>query len=141
MHYQNLLKENKIKLHKASSEEIKNVLEIANRDLSFAKQSMTNSWDWGFTIAYSAALSASRAYMYYLGYRPLAAESHKTVWQFMLLALPKEYHDRINFFNRMRIKRNKNLYDHIGLISETEVKQITDLTEKHINTIKELINK
>lgn len=139
MSYQKLLKEGKVKIHHASSEEIKNILEVADRDLSFAKDSMAHNWDWAFTIAYNAALSASRAYMYKIGYRSSSAESHKTVWRFMLLALPEEHHDRINFFNRMRIKRNKNIYDHVGLISETEGKQIIRSAEKHIKGIKEIL--
>ncbi|MBU4343391.1 MAG: HEPN domain-containing protein [Candidatus Omnitrophica bacterium] len=138
MSYQGLLKEGKIKIHQASSEEIKDVLEVADRDLSFAKDSMTHNWDWAFTIAYNAALSASRAYMYKLGYRPSSAESHKTVWRFMLLALPEQHHDRINFFNRMRVKRNRNLYDHVGLISQTEVAQIIASAERHAEVIKKL---
>ena len=87
MSYQKLLKEEKIKVHQSSSEEIKDIIEIADRDLSFAKEAMAHNWDWAFTIAYNAALSASRAYMYKRGYRPSSAESHKTVWRFMLLAL------------------------------------------------------
>ena len=138
MSYRELLKEGKIKIHHATAEEIKDILEVADRDLSFAKDSMSHNWDWAFTIAYNAALSASRAYMYQLGYRPSSAESHKTVWSFMLLALPEEHHDRINFFNRMRVKRNRNLYDQVGLISETEGKQIINSAEKHIEVIKKL---
>lgn len=139
MSYQKLLKEGKIKRHKASSEEIEHILEIADRDLNVAKQTMGLDWDWAFTIAYNAALSASRAYMYKLGYRTSSAEAHKTVWLFMLLCLGKEDHDRINFFNRMRIKRNKNIYDLVGIISETEVHQIVRLAEEHIRCIKHLI--
>lgn len=139
MSYQRLLKEGKIKEHHATSEEIKDILEVANRDLNFAKQTMAHNWDWAFNIAYNAALSASRAYMYKEGYRPSSAESHKTIWSFMLLALPKEHHNRLHFFNRMRVKRNRNLYDQVGLISETEGRQIIRSAEKHIKAIKELI--
>ena len=139
MPYQTLLKEGKIKIHHASSEEIKDILEIADRDLSFAKEAMAHNWDWAFTIAYNAALSASRAYMYKIGYRTSAAESHKTVWSFMLLTLSEEQHDRIHFFDRMRVKRNKNLYDHVGLISETEGRQIIRSAEKHIEAIRKLV--
>lgn len=57
----------------------------------------------------------------------------------MLSALPKEHYDRINFFDRMRVKQNKNLYDHAGLISETEVRQIINSAEKHIAVIKGFI--
>ena len=141
MLYQELLKTGKIKEHRASKEEIKHVLEIADRDIEFAQQAMAHNWDWAFTIAYNAAISASRAYMYNLGYRPSAVEAHKTVWIFLLESLPEEYHKRIHFFNRMRIKRNKNLYDHVGLISETEVKQIIKSAQEHITLIKELITK
>ena len=40
MPYQKLLKEGKIKIHNALGEEIKDILEIADRNLSFAKQAM-----------------------------------------------------------------------------------------------------
>jgi len=140
MSYQKLLKEGKIKTHRATKEEIKHILEVADRDLKFAKETMAHNWDWAFAIAYNAALSASRAYMYQEGYRPTSAESHKTVWRFMLTALPKENHERIIFFDRMRVKRNKNLYDQVGLISETEGRQIIQSAEKHINVVKERIS-
>ena len=139
MPYQKLLKEGKIKTHHASGEEIKDILEIADRDLSFAKKSMAYNWDWSFAIAYNAALSASRAYMFKIGYRPLSAESHKIIWNFMLLSLSEEHHDQIHFFNRMRVKRNKNLYDHAGLISETEGRQIIRSAEKYIVAIKKVV--
>jgi len=139
MLYQKLLKEGKIKTHQATPEEIKDILAIADRDLSFAKKSMAYNWDWAFTIAYNAALSASRAYMFKVGYRPSSAEGHKTVWSFMLLTLSEEHHDRIHFFNRMRVKRNKNLYDHAGLISETEGRQIIRSAERHLTAIKEVV--
>ncbi len=141
MLYQKLLKEGKIKIHRSSSEEIKDILEIADRDHSFAKEAMAHNWDWAFTIAYNSALSASRAYMFNAGYRPSSIEGHKTVWSFMLLSLPKGHNDRIHFFNRMRVKRNKNLYDHAGLISETEGRQIIRLAGKHIEVIKDLVQK
>lgn len=63
MPFQKLLKEGKIKAHTASEEEIKDILGVADRDLSFAKDSLGHNWDWAFAIAYNAALSASRAYM------------------------------------------------------------------------------
>lgn len=137
--YQRLLEENKIKEHKAARDEIESVLEIADRDLGFAKLAMAHNWDWAFTIAYNAAMSASRAYMYYTGYRSSSPESHKTVWKFMLLALPEEYHNRINFFDRMRIKRNRNLYEQAGLVSETELKQLLQSADEYIRNIKSFI--
>jgi len=57
----------------------------------------------------------------------------------MLLSLSKEHHERIHFFNRMRVKRNKNLYDHAGLISETEGRQIIRSAEKYIAAIKKFV--
>ena len=54
-------------------------------------------------------------------------------------ALSEDQHDRIHFFNHMRVKRNKNLYDHAGLISETEGRQIINSAEKHIEVIKKLL--
>jgi len=77
--------------------------------------------------------------MFKTGYRPSSAESHKILWSFMLLSLSKEHHERIHFFNRMRVKRNKNLYDHAGLISETEGRQIIRSAEKYIAAIKKFV--
>ena len=140
MSYQKLLEEGKIKKHKASPDEIKHILEIADRDIEFAKHAMAHNWDWAFAIAYNSALSSARAYMYYRGYRASSGEGHKTVWAFLLVSLPKEYHDRVHFFDHMRSKRNKDLYDLAGLISETEVKQIIQAAEGHIKDIKNLLS-
>lgn len=43
MLYQELLKEGRIKVHQASPEEIKDIIEIADRDLSFAKEAMAHN--------------------------------------------------------------------------------------------------
>lgn len=85
---------------------------------------MASDWDWGFAIAYNAVLQASRAYMFSQGFRPASVEGHKNTFAFMRQALGKDYDDLISYFDRMRSKRNRVIYDVAGIITETEARNL-----------------
>lgn len=136
MNFKSLLDEGKIKPIKSSKEEIKDILSLADRDIKMAEFVITQDLDWAFSIAYNASLQASRAYMYSQGYRPTSKQSHKNTFEFMKLALGKKYEDLVGFFDRMRPKRNRAIYDTAGLITETEVKQLYKKSKEFIGIIK-----
>lgn len=85
---------------------------------------MAHDWDWGFAVTYNAVFQASRAYMFSKGFRPGTREAHKNVFAFMQEALGDEYSDLMTYFDRMRVRRNRALYDVVGDISETETKNL-----------------
>ena len=141
MIYEGLVKQGKIKPIDASSDEIKEILALADRDLKLAEFVISQNWDWAFSIGYNAALQASRAFMYAQGFRPSSTNSHKNTFEFMSLALGKEYIHLIGFFDRMRPKRNQALYDTAGLISETEVRELLKKSKEYVGIIKEKLKK
>jgi len=136
MNFASLLNQGKIKPIKSSKEEIKEILSLSDRDIKMAEFAITQNWDWAFSIAYNAALQASRAYMYSKGFRPDSKNGHKNTFEFMKMALGKERKDLIGFFDRMRPKRNRAIYDTVGLVTETEVKELLIKAKKYISIIK-----
>ena len=108
----------------AKREEIARAMEIARRDLAVAERTMAESLDWAYTIAYNAVLQACRAYMFHCGYRPAAAEGHRATIQFMRLAVDEPQKKSVEYFDRVRRKRHRTLYDEPGLVSEREAKEL-----------------
>src|SRR4030066_967122 len=83
MPYERLLKSNRIKPHRANQNEIKQLLQLALRDLSTATRNLEEAPDWAYSIAYNSILQAARALMYFDGYRPRGGEQHAT-WSNLL---------------------------------------------------------
>jgi uncharacterized protein (UPF0332 family) len=70
MAYERLIKQGRIKSYNASEQEIRNLLEIAARDLSTAEGVLSIDPNWAYNISYNAMLQSSRALMLRQGYRP-----------------------------------------------------------------------
>lgn len=124
MKYDELMQSGRIKRQRVSEDEIHRGMERAHRDLKTAKLVMAGDWDWGFAVAYNAVLQASRAYMFFEGYRPNSVEGHKNTLAFMKIALGKNYEELVTYFDRVRNKRNQAIYDVAGLITETEARNL-----------------
>ena len=137
MKYDHLIKENKIKQEKAHPGEMEDLFSLAERDLKTAEFIVTQDWDWAFAIAYNSVLQACRAYMLSEGFRSRSVEAHKTTFEFMRLALNKEYLDLINYFDRCRIKRHRVIYQSKSSITETELKQLLSNAKLFVAKLKE----
>ncbi len=122
MKYSELIKQNRIKAGKFSPEQVKQCVEIANRDTATSKSLQKENTDWAYNIAYNAMLQAGRAFMFSKGYRPSGEAQHAAVIEFLRLALDKSFKEKLDVMDIMRRKRNKAVYDSAGLVSETEVK-------------------
>ena len=138
MKYDHLIKENKIKQEKAHPGEMEDLFSLAERDLKTAEFIVTQDWDWAFAIAYNSVLQACRAYMLSEGFRSRSVEAHKTTFEFMRLALNKEYLDLINYFDRCRIKRHRVIYQSKSSITETELKQLLSNAKLFVAKLKQL---
>jgi len=136
-----LLKDGKLHHFKAKPEEINKCLEIARRDLSLAEKIFKDDLDWCFSITYNAILQACRAYMFFLGYRPAATESHKTTFEFMELAAEEPYKEMISYFDRVRKKRHRTLYDDVGLVTSKEAQELLALATDFIGNIEKRLKK
>jgi len=141
MSIDDLLKEGKLHHFKAKPEEIDKCLEIAKRDLSLAEKILKDDLDWCFSITYNAIFQACRAYMFSLGYRPAATEAHKTTFEFMQLTIEEPYKEMITYFNRVRKKRHKILYDEVGLVTRKEAEELLQMARDFVAEIEKRLTK
>jgi hypothetical protein len=118
MGLENYARNNWIRSHVTSSDEIKGLLAVADRDIG---QSQTAGLgpEWRFDIAYNAALQSATAALAAAGYRAERQNKHmRTIetLEFTVRLSPQE----ILFFDACRRKRNVAVYDRIGAISDGE---------------------
>jgi hypothetical protein len=108
--------------HQTSREEIRNLLDIVERDLHDAERDI--SADWRFGIAYNAALKLCTALLYAEGYRP----SHELQHYRTLAALPeilgRTKKQDAQYLDDCRKKRNILEYDYAGGASESDAKEL-----------------
>ncbi len=136
-----LLEQGKIHRFKATQDEIKKSLEIAERDLSVAEKIFQDDLDWCFSIGYNAIFQACRAYMFSLGYRPTSTEAHKAVFEFMEATIEQPYKDMITYFDRARRKRHRTIYNEVGLVSKEEAKQLLQMAKDFITEMGKRLKK
>ena len=120
MSIEELIRAGSIHPFQATQEEINKAMTIAERDLKLAESIVEESLDWSYSIAYNAVLQACRAYMFKQGYRPAATESHKISIEFMKLSVEEPIRTTVEYFDRVRKKRHRTVYDEVGLITERE---------------------
>ncbi|NVM04472.1 MAG: hypothetical protein HWN67_19265 [Candidatus Helarchaeota archaeon] len=119
-----------LKSHKTSQQEIQNLLRIIERDLDDC-QKMNVSADWRFAIAYNAALQCCTIPLFCSGYMPTRGQSiHYRVIQSLVFTLGSNFDEIVAYLNSCRVKRNISDYEAIGSISESEVKELTDVVEE-----------
>jgi uncharacterized protein (UPF0332 family) len=122
MSVEKLLRDGRVPPFNATHDEVNKAIEIAERDLALAEKILDDDLDWSFSIAYNAVLQTCRAYMFHRGYRPATTEGHKAVFDFMKATVAEPLKNTIYYFDRIRKKRHRTLYDEAGLITEKETK-------------------
>jgi len=95
----------------------------ARKDLKVAEMNLDIDTEVSYNYAYLTMLRTARALMFSCGYRPINNQQHKTAVVFTENILGSKFSDLVEYFNRMRKKRNKFTYDEPEiLISEVEAK-------------------
>jgi hypothetical protein len=88
-----------LRTHKTGKQEIRQLLEIAERDLKDAQQKGISA-DWRFGIAYNAALKLCTILVYSAGYRPEKTLAHYRTLQALpnpaLLEIAEECYCKAN---------------------------------------------
>lgn len=109
--------------HKATKQEISNLLGIVDRDI---KDACTGgiSTDWQFGIAYNAALKLCSILLYAEGYRAGQGLQHYRTIQALSLILGKSREGDAAYLDACRIKRNTVEYDRIGTTSDSEAQEL-----------------
>jgi len=135
MSIDSLIKEGSIHSFRATPDEISKAMAIAQRDLTLAERILDESLDWSYSIAYNAILQACRAYMFHQGYRPTATEAHKATLEFMNIALKEPVKRTIAYFDRVRKKRHRTVYNEVGLVTEKEARQLLNKAREFLEYI------
>ena len=115
--------------HKASRQEISDLLSIVDRDLCDAKSGGIST-DWQFGIAYNAALKLCTILLHAEGYRAGQGLQHYRTIQALPLILGKERKPDADYLDTCRIKRNTVEYDRIGATSDGEVTELIAFVEE-----------
>jgi len=113
--------------HQSSSEEIKNLFGLVDRDLRECQAKGLGA-DWSFAIAYNAALQAATAALAATGYRASRDSHHYRVFQsleFTIKADPK----LIRSLDAFRKKRNTSSYEMGGTVSDKEAAEVANLAK------------
>ena len=119
--------------HKTSSQEIADLLGMADRDLAQC-QTPVLSPDWQLNIAYNAALQAATAALSAAGYRAARDAHHYRVIQSLAYTIKADTR-LISQLDKFRKKRNIGSYERAGAVSEQEAKEMFALAENLRNEV------
>ena len=116
-----------LKPHRTSRKEIKNLLDIVDRDMLDAGSAI--STDWRFGIAYNAALKLCRILLTAEGYRP----SHELQHYRTLAALPEILGEAkkadAKYLDDCRKKRNIVEYEYVGGVSGPDADELIEFVK------------
>ena len=124
--------------HRTSSQEIADLLAVANRDLLDCKTSGLSP-DWQLNIAYNAALQTATSALAASGYRAVREAHHYRVIQSLAHTI-KADSGLIALFDQFRKKRNISGYDHAGMISYQEAKEMFNLANRLLQEVEEWLH-
>lgn len=120
----------------SSPQQAEDSIKLAERDLEVAKTILDKNYDWAFNIAYNSILQSIRALTFKKGYRTSSRNSHVATLKFAEIFLD-EYD--VLYFDRMRRKRHRAVYDTAGTISKNEAENAIARAETIIEKVKNLI--
>lgn len=137
MNFKDLLESKKIESFK---EKGKPNFEYSERDLNVSKDNfLSGNFDWALNIAYNSVLLAGRELMFSFGFRPIGKEHHKNVFEFLReVELNQEL---VEFFDKVRKKRNKIVYGLIDDVSEEFVEEVIEKAEEFVQEIRTFVQK
>lgn len=140
--FQRLVHSGLVRPYKGGREQAPRQLGLALRDLSSARRLLAEDRDWAFAIAYNAVLQAGRALMLREGYRPTTGEGgHVAVIRFCEEFFGARYQEEMELFDRMRVRRNRVVYDVSGSISRLEADEAFSFAEEFVARVQELVGK
>jgi hypothetical protein len=125
---QRWLESGALRRHRASRQEVADLLDVVERDLGDARATVI-SLDRRFATAYSAALQLATVVLAASGYRAVAQRGHHAV---TLQALPAIIGDVVRdvavYLDSCRSLRNRGDYDRVGVVSASDVTELLDET-------------
>lgn len=138
MSLEDLYRFGKLKKHKTSSVEIKDLFGVSQRCIKDASQ--TNiSLDLRFISAYQSALATAEAILYCYGYEAPRDSYHYMTWQALRNIDDEHISNSLGLFNDARQKRGEAFYNHAGVVSESEFNELLKEVKQFAGYIKNKI--
>lgn len=135
MSVEELLARGSIHRFDATHGEVEKALEVARRDRTLAEKLLHENLDWCFAVAYNSVFQACRAYMFHLGYRPASVQAHKATFQFIQVITEEPLSRTASYFDQVRKKRHRTVYDDVGSISEKEAKGLLERAKEFLSYV------
>ena len=123
MTWKDLLKNQRMKPHQTSQEELHDLRSVVERDLKDAKLDQLSA-DRRFATAYNAVLQLTKMVIACEGYRVTGLGHHQTTFEALQLAMGKQVSTLVPYFDACRRKRNHVDYDMTNAASETEAEEL-----------------
>ena len=117
-----------IRKHESSPEEMANLFAIADRDI---EQSQTPGLgpEWRFDIAYNAALQLAVAALAAAGYQAERQSKHQRSIECLAFTVGSPAQD-VDFLDRCRRKRHVAIYEQVGAVSDQEAEEMIALSRR-----------
>jgi len=128
-----------VRPHKSSPREIRDLLEIVDRDLKDAGGAI--SADWRFGIAYNAALKLCTILVHASGFRPEKTLQHYRTIQALSLILGDGRASDVDYLDTCRSRRNTIEYDHAGGVTNNNVDELVGFVEELRKDVLEWLRK
>lgn len=119
--------------------QIKELLEISERDLALAEEILPRSFDGSLNLSYNSMLQAARAFMFSHGFRPDSEQHHLATIEFVSAVLDRKYFPLVESINRVRSKRVVATYERAGSISKFEADYALEKAKEFVKLIKSKI--
>src|SRR5690242_8386997 len=110
MTWQSLLASGRVKRHRTSPQEIRDLLDIVDRDLKDAGVDIISA-DRRFATAYNAVLQLAKIVIACSGYRVVGLGHHQITFEGLELAMGGPISKLAAYFDTCRRKRNQVDYD------------------------------
>lgn len=118
-----------LKPHQTDAQELKNLLEIADRDLQDATtRDLSN--DWKFGIAYNAALKLCTMMLFDAGYMPEKSLAHYRTLLSIEYTLGEHRKGDAIYLDVCRAKRNHVEYDYVDGASLAEAAELVEFAKQ-----------
>jgi hypothetical protein len=130
-----------LKAHRTSKEEIDGLFSIVGREIADSQVKGISS-DGMFTHAYRAALTLSTILLYASGYAPAKGQSHHfRTFAALPKVLGKDTNDDAEYLEKCRVKRNAAEYDSANEASETEGKEFVAFAKEFEKIVRAWLKK
>lgn len=131
-----LLQERRIYRQKVAAADISAVVARAETDIQSARFMLERDPTWAFSIAYNAVLQASRALMFFHGFRPASHEGHKNAFAYLRVTIEENRKALIEYFDRMRVKRHQAVYEASGHVTRTEAERLIKQAQSFVDWVR-----